>query len=440
MGGARPAAAPPADLEAVKRLLLRESQVQPLLIVVEDLHWIDSETQALLDSLIESLPSARLLLLVNYRPEYQHGWASKTYYSAASDRPAATRECRRAPGRLLGLRPGLEPLKRLLIERTEGNPLFLEESVRTLVETGVLTGERGAYRLTTDERGIRSLPPCRPSSPLASIDCRRRTSGSSRPPQPSARTCPCRCSRPSRRTRGRACATGWPGCRLRSSYTRSGSSQTSSTPSSMRSPTRWPMASLLQDRRRALHVRIVEAMERLYPNRPAEQLERLAHHAFGRGLGKAVGYLREAGARASARSRYRDARGGSGGAGALAAPPDAAQTRAGRSICTSRSGRALGARGRPTDARRTCTRPSDSRERMDDEQARPGLGVHEPLLLVDGHSRPERGGGNAGRSPSRRLSTTWRLRQWQPPISASPTCRPETSAGRWTSTAGAQRS
>ena len=66
---------------ALKRVLLRESQVQPLLLVFEDLHWIDAETQALLDSLVESLPTARLLLLVNYRPEYQHGWGSKTYYT-----------------------------------------------------------------------------------------------------------------------------------------------------------------------------------------------------------------------------------------------------------------------------------------------------------------------------------------------------------------------
>ena len=68
-------------LDACKRLLLRESQVQPLLLVFEDLHWIDSETQALLDSLVERLPTARLLLLVNYRPEYQHSWGSKTYYT-----------------------------------------------------------------------------------------------------------------------------------------------------------------------------------------------------------------------------------------------------------------------------------------------------------------------------------------------------------------------
>jgi class 3 adenylate cyclase len=66
-------------LEAIKHLLLRESQVQPLCLMFEDLHWIDAETQALLDSLVESLPTARLLLLVNYRPEYQHGWGSKTY-------------------------------------------------------------------------------------------------------------------------------------------------------------------------------------------------------------------------------------------------------------------------------------------------------------------------------------------------------------------------
>jgi predicted ATPase len=68
-------------LEAIKRLLLRESQVQPLCLIFEDLHWIDAETQALLDSLMESLPTARLLLLVNYRPEYQHGWGNKTYYT-----------------------------------------------------------------------------------------------------------------------------------------------------------------------------------------------------------------------------------------------------------------------------------------------------------------------------------------------------------------------
>ena len=139
-------------LEALKRVLLRESQMQPLLLVFEDLHWIDSETQAVLDMLVESLPTARLLLLVNYRPEYQHGWGSKTFYTQLRLDPLPRGECRRVLAGpawrrrrgAAGCAPGSAPL---LIARTQGNPFFLEESVRTLVETGVLVGERGAYRL-----------------------------------------------------------------------------------------------------------------------------------------------------------------------------------------------------------------------------------------------------------------------------------------------------
>jgi predicted ATPase len=134
-------------LERIKQLLIRESQVQALLVVFEDLHWIDSETQALLDGLVESLPAARLLLLVNYRPEYQHSWGSRTYYTQLRLNPLLSETAEELLGALLGSDAGLDPLKRVLIARTEGNPLFLKESVRTLVETDALAGERGAYRL-----------------------------------------------------------------------------------------------------------------------------------------------------------------------------------------------------------------------------------------------------------------------------------------------------
>ena len=134
-------------LDALKRVLVRESQVQPLLLVCEDLHWIDSETQALLDSLVESLPTARILLLVNYRPEYQHGWGSKTYYTQLRLDPLPPASAAELLRVLLGDDASFAPLYRVLIERTEGNPFFLEESVRTLVEIGVLVGEPGAYRL-----------------------------------------------------------------------------------------------------------------------------------------------------------------------------------------------------------------------------------------------------------------------------------------------------
>src|SRR5262249_17153616 len=134
-------------LDALKRVFLRESQEQPLLLVFEDLHWIDSETQALLNNLVESLPTARLLLLVNYRPEYQHDWGNKTYYTQLRLDPLPPVSAEEFLQALLGNDPSLAPLTHLLIARTEGNPFFLEESVRTLVETGVLVGEPGAYRL-----------------------------------------------------------------------------------------------------------------------------------------------------------------------------------------------------------------------------------------------------------------------------------------------------
>src|SRR2546425_3140584 len=116
-------------------------------MVFEDLHWYDTETQALLDGLVESLPTARLLLLVNYRPEYQHGWGSKTSYTQLRLDPLPPVSANELLHALLGDDPSLEPLKQLLIARTEGNPFFLEESVRTLVETGVLIGMPWAYRL-----------------------------------------------------------------------------------------------------------------------------------------------------------------------------------------------------------------------------------------------------------------------------------------------------
>ena len=112
--------------------------------------WRSSEHQSLTktDSLVESLPAARLLLLVNYRPEYHHAWGGKTYYRQVRIDPLPPESADELLEALLGSDAALGPLKRLLVERTEANPLFLEESVRALVETGALAGERGAYRLT----------------------------------------------------------------------------------------------------------------------------------------------------------------------------------------------------------------------------------------------------------------------------------------------------
>jgi class 3 adenylate cyclase/tetratricopeptide (TPR) repeat protein len=135
-------------LDACKRLLLREAQVQPLVLVFEDLHWIDNETQSLLDSLVESLPGARVLLLVNYRPEYEHRWAAKSFYLQLRIDPLGSESAEDLLAALLGTDSSLTPVRPLLMQRTGGNPLFLEESVRSLIESGALTGARGQYRLT----------------------------------------------------------------------------------------------------------------------------------------------------------------------------------------------------------------------------------------------------------------------------------------------------
>ena len=295
-------------LEAVKRLVLRESQMQPLLVVFEDLHWIDAETQALLDGLVESLPAARLLLLVNYRPEYQHPWGSRTYYTQLRLDPLPPETAEELLGALLGPDAGLDPLKRLLIARTEGNPFFLEESVQSLVETGFLLGERGAYRL---ERPLPAIQvPATVQAVLATRIDRL-------PPE-------------EKRLLQTASVIGTEVpfhllqaiAEVSEEVLHRGLTHLQAA-EFLYETTLFPelaytfkhalthevaYGSLLQERRRALHARIVEAIEQHYPERFTEQVERLAHHALrGEVWDKAVAYCRQAGGKATDRSAYQEA-------------------------------------------------------------------------------------------------------------------------------------
>jgi tetratricopeptide (TPR) repeat protein len=140
--------------EAIKRLLVRESLNQPLILIFEDLHWLDSETEAFLSFLSEGVATARILLLVNYRPEYQHSWGNKTYYTQLRLDPLGQKEAEEMLMALLGDRAGLHSLKQLILEKTEGNPFFMEEVVQTLAEalaqvhkTGGRMYEAELYRL-----------------------------------------------------------------------------------------------------------------------------------------------------------------------------------------------------------------------------------------------------------------------------------------------------
>jgi class 3 adenylate cyclase/dephospho-CoA kinase len=136
-------------LEALKRLFLRESLNQPLILIFEDLHWIDSETQAFLDLLAESVASARIVVLVNYRPEYRHEWGQKTYYTQLHLAPLGKDEAEELLSFLLGTDASLKALQQLILAKTEGTPFFMEEVVQTLVEERALVGERGNYHVET---------------------------------------------------------------------------------------------------------------------------------------------------------------------------------------------------------------------------------------------------------------------------------------------------
>src|SRR5262245_29167011 len=295
-------------LEALKRVLLRESQVQPLLLVCEDLHWIDAETQALLDTLVESLPTAQLLLLVNYRPEYQHGWGSKTYYTQVRLDPLPPASANALLQALLGDHPSLAALKRLLIERTEGNPFFLEESVRTLVETGVLVGAPRAYRL------MQALPTIQVPATVQAVLAAR----IDRLPPEEKRLLQSAAVMGTEVPLALLQAVGeLPEETLRLGLAHLQAAEFLYETHLFPEPEytfkhalthEVAYGSLLLERRRGLHGRVVEALEALAPERAVEQVEWLAHHAlWGEVWDKAVTYCQQAGARAYDRAAFRDA-------------------------------------------------------------------------------------------------------------------------------------
>jgi class 3 adenylate cyclase/tetratricopeptide (TPR) repeat protein len=296
-------------LDGVKRLLLRESRAQPVLVVLEDLHWIDAETQAFLESLVESLPTARLLLLVNYRPEYQHAWRDKTYYTELRLDALPRESAVELLLALLGADATVEPLKPVLIARTRGNPLFLEENVRALVEIGALAGERGAYRL------VRSLDKVHVPATVQGILASRIDRLASQDKQLLQTASVVGKDVPFALLRDVVDLTEadlYLGLvRLQTADFLYETSVLPDLEYTFKHALTHEVAysSLLHERRRTLHARLVEALEALHGDRLAEHLEPLAHHALRGGLlEKATVYLRQAGVRAVERSALKDAR------------------------------------------------------------------------------------------------------------------------------------
>ena len=294
-------------LDAVKRLLLREAREQPLLLIFEDLHWIDAETRALLDGLVDSLSSARLLLLVNYRPEYHHAWGSKTYYSQMRLDALPAESASELLDALLGDDPSLAPLKQLLVRR--GNPFFLEETVRTLVETKALAGERGRYRLTQPVQAIQ-VPPTVQAMLAARID--RLPPEDKRLLQVTSvvgKDVPFALLQAIAELQDEALRRGLESLQSAEFLYETGLYPDLEYSFKHALTHEVTYGGLLHDRRRELHARIVGAVETLHRDRLGEQIERLAHHAVQGDLrDKAVHYLRQVGLKASARSALPEAR------------------------------------------------------------------------------------------------------------------------------------
>ena len=292
-------------IDAVRRVLVRESQIQPVLIIFENLHWIDTETQAVLDRVVESLPTARILLLVNYRPEYRHTWSQKTDHVELKLDPLAPQQVDEMVETLLGSDVALKPLRRLLTSRTGGNPFFLEESVRSLADDDVIVGSRGAYRLATSGKSAR-VPATVQAVLAARLD--RLATEDKELVQTAAVvgtevpvTVLAAVTNTSQDVLTDALA------RLQANEFLYETSPPPDAEYAFKHALTHEVAygSLLQDRRRAVHARAVEAVERLYPERLAEHVERLAHHAVrGQAWARAVTYLRQAGRKATERSAY----------------------------------------------------------------------------------------------------------------------------------------
>jgi tetratricopeptide (TPR) repeat protein len=275
---------------------------------VENLHWIDTETQAFLDSLVESLPTARTFLVLTYRPGYHHRWSSKTYYTQLRLDPLSPRSAETLLRDLLGQDAGLEPLQRCLIDRTEGNPFFLEESVRTLVEARALVGTPGAYRLVQAVESLQ-VPATVQAVLAARID---------RLPQEEKRLLqvasvigkdvPLTLLQAIAELPVEVLHRGL--AHLQAVEFLYETSLFAEAAYTFKHALTHEVAygSLLQERRRALHTRIVETLEALAAERLAEEVDRLAYHALrGEVWDKACRYGRQAGARAAARSAYREA-------------------------------------------------------------------------------------------------------------------------------------
>jgi len=293
--------------EAIKSLIHRESLDHTLLLMFEDLHWVDTETQSLLDFLADSIGTAPILMLVNYRPEYEHHWSNKTYYTQLRLDPLGGENAAEMLTELVGHDGELQSVKDLIVARTEGNPFFMEEMVRALFDQGVLT-RNGVVRMARPLASIQ-IPPTVQGILAARIDQLARaekellqTLAVIGKEFPLNLVCSV-----TQRTENELTPEL---ARLQLGefiYERPAFPESEYT---FKHALTQEVAynSLLIERRRELHERTAAALEELFAGKLDEQVDALAHHYSRSGnAAKAIGFLRRAAEQARTRSAYDDA-------------------------------------------------------------------------------------------------------------------------------------
>ena len=294
--------------DAIKRVIVRESLVQPMVVIFEDLHWIDSQTQTLLDLVADSIGNTRVLLLVNYRPEYRHQWANKSYYLQLRLAALGQESASELLAALLGESVELDALKQLMIQRTQGNPFFIEEMVQALLDEGALV-RNGTVKMIRPLGQLR-MPPTVQAILAARID-RLPTAekdllqtlavvGRQAPlavimemvvrPQLQQMLANLQTAEFIYEQAGSGAAVG---CEFKHALTQDVA-----------------YSSLLMERRRVLHERVGATLESLYGEQLDDYVGELArHYNSSDNANKAVEYLSRAGSQAMQRSAFAEAQG-----------------------------------------------------------------------------------------------------------------------------------
>jgi tetratricopeptide (TPR) repeat protein len=141
-------------MEAFKQIALKGSEIRPLILAYEDLHWIDKSSEELLKHVLESIPGARIILIFTYRPEFVHTWGAKSFHSQVTLNRLSNRESLMMVSHLLSTEELDKDLEEFILEKTEGVPFFIEELIKSLKDLKIIERENNRYRITKDIKEV----------------------------------------------------------------------------------------------------------------------------------------------------------------------------------------------------------------------------------------------------------------------------------------------